>query len=84
MPTSLARFDARPVTRETAYRSRGRPVIITLREGGLLIDLREKGRRSRVTLTIGEAWIKACWNAAAQLKREKAERRKLRRAAKYA
>lgn len=79
---SLASSNARPVTRETAYRIRGRPVVVTLRPGGLLVEVREKGRRTRYTVTVQEIYVKACWNAAAQLRRERAEKRKAKREAK--
>jgi len=82
MITSLISCRARPVTRETALVVRGRSILVRLREGGRLIQFREKRTRTWYTATIEQCYWLAVRNAAEDLKRQRAlaraEKRRLR------
>jgi hypothetical protein len=82
MTTKLNALDARAVTRETGETYQGRPLIIRLEAGGRLVRIRQKGRRVSYTVTIQQIWMQGARNKAADLVREKAERRAARKAAK--
>jgi len=44
------------VVRETGFSVQGNPVIITLEEGGKMVDLRQKGRRFSYRTSIEQIW----------------------------
>lgn len=69
----------RPVTRRTAELHRGRPLVITLEEGGRLIRIREKGRRSSYAVTYTQVFYLGAQNRAAEIKREKLAARKAKK-----
>lgn len=73
MATKLTGIDARPVTRETAYCYRGRPIIIRLEAGGRVVRVKEKGRRVWHTVAIETIFYQAVGNTARDIKAAKAK-----------
>lgn len=67
----------RAVKRETAeiIPTTRRPLIIELCEGGRIVRIREKGRRTFYTVTYRQIWVEGARNAAHALKLAKAARR---------
>lgn len=71
----------RTVRRQTAEiepRSR-RPLVIELIEGGRLVRIREKGRRTGYTVTYQQIFVLGARNRAVELKLAKQQRREERR-----
>jgi hypothetical protein len=75
MPTQIT--TERTVTRETATVYRGRPLIVELRPGYLV--LREKGKRARFTMDYAAIYERSMKIVAEQARLEKLKARKLRR-----
>lgn len=71
---------ARKVTRLTACRDhRGKPLVIRLEEGGTLVRMKTKGSRRWYTVSIQQIWRQGAMNRLAEIRQERAERRKARR-----
>lgn len=69
----------RDVTRESNCVLRGRPVMISLRQGGKIIDLWEKQRHQHHTVTIEQVYIAAVRNTVERIKEQKKKAREARR-----
>lgn len=67
----------RSVKRETAevIPNTRRPLVIELCEGGRIVRIREKGRRTFYTVTYRQIWVEGARNEALRLKQEKAARK---------
>jgi hypothetical protein len=70
----------KPVRRETRATYRAVPLIIELRSTWLVI--RQKGCRTRFTVTYDQIWTTGAQNAAAALRRERAEAKAARKGRK--
>lgn len=64
----------RRITNEIEPRSR-RPLVIELVEGGRLVRIREKGRRTCYTVTYHQIWVQGARNAALAIKQAKEAKR---------
>lgn len=53
------------VTRESTFSVQGRPVLVTLEEGGKMVNLRQKGRRFSYRTSIEQIWWLAVRSKAA-------------------
>lgn len=71
----------RPVTRETGERDQrtGRPIVLTLEQGGRLVRLRAKGCRKTYAVPIKEIWLLGARIAAQEIRQAKAVERERRR-----
>ena len=69
------------VTNERDHRS-GKPLVIALMPGGRLLRIKVKGARRWYVVTVKQVWYQGALNRAAEIRAEKAARRRARKAAK--
>ncbi len=67
----------RRVIRLTSVPSQyGKPYVLRINEGGKTVSIKVKGSRTWFTVTTQQIWTMGAWNRAAELKAERAEKRK--------